>query len=389
MSKSFVDGRGSSFLGTLRGRYWNGRRLFDDARNQIARYGDRVRVDTGKSKLRQLIEIARLRAGRGRLSPEDYYFLQLYDDRKYDWSEKNRFVGYSFEKALRRRLKMEGWYVVANDKVIQALLLEKQGVATPALLAIYHPLRQVHDLPTLRRPQDVEAFLLGQGRNELALKPIYGAHGKSVHLIESVDREARSVRLTTGEYLSIVELLGRLQDPWREGFLIQELLRPHAEISAVSGGQLCCARIVVLVDNEGARPWRCVWRVPAANSMVDNYRSNEGNLTAPVDAVSGTVGRVIAGNGPETRIVTDHPRTGLRLEGFRLPDWDRAVQMCLRAARLFPSLYVQSWDIALTTQGPMMLEVNPVGGALPNQLAFQKAFLQPDMEAFLRKVGGL
>ncbi len=108
-----------------------------------------------------------------------------------------------------------------------------------------------------------------------------------------------------------------------------------------------------------------------------------------MDEASGIVGRVVSGHGTDTTVVSSDPRSGFPLQGFRLPDWDVAMQMCLRAARLFPGFHVQSWDIALTTRGPVILEVNPVGGAVGHQLAYQKGFLQPDMEVFLRRLGAI
>ena len=121
---------------------------------------------------------------------------------------------------------------------------------------------------------------------------------------------------------------------------------------------------------------------------MDNV-SQAGNLIAPVDSATGVVGQVIAGNGLSTHVVSKHPRSGVALEGTRLPQWDEALRCCLRAARLFPSFHVQSWDIALTTRGPVVLEVNPVGGALGHQLAYGRGFLQDDMRTFLERVGGL
>ena len=375
-------------LGKLRNRYWKGRRWAAGARSQLSQHGAQVRRTTGKGTLAQLLDMARLGIGGARLTPEEYYFLQLYDDSRYPWNEKRRFIGYWFERALRHKLKMDGWYVIANDKVVQSMLLDGQGIPTPRSFAVFHPTRQVARLTTLPTSRELAEFLLERASGGMVLKPIYGARGKSVFLIETIDQPTRMARLATGEALSIESLIDKLQDPWGEGFLLQELLKPHPDVAQVSGGQLCCARIIMLVDREGARPWRCVWRLPAPDSMVDNV-SQEGNLIATVDTASGAVRRVVLGHGPGMSEVIAHPRTGASLQGFHIPDWQTARELCIRAASLFPSFHIQAWDIALTTRGPVVLEVNPVGGAVGHQLAYQKGFLQPDMEAFLAKLGAL
>ncbi|MBN9282025.1 MAG: hypothetical protein J0H37_07220, partial [Hyphomicrobium denitrificans] len=46
------------------------------------------------------------------------------------------------------------------------------------------------------------------------------------------------------------------------------------------------------------------------------------------------------------------------LEGFRLPDWTLVTELALRAARTFLPLRTIGWDIALTPDGPVIVEGN-------------------------------
>jgi len=47
----------------------------------------------GKGVWSQLSEIWRLRFGRGKLDPKEYYYYRLYDDEAYSYKEKQQFLG--------------------------------------------------------------------------------------------------------------------------------------------------------------------------------------------------------------------------------------------------------------------------------------------------------
>ena len=41
-----------------------------------------------------------------------------------------------------------------------------------------------------------------------------------------------------------------------------------------------------------------------------------------------------------------------------LPDWDRAMAMCLSTATCFPGLRLQHWDVAFCREGQVLMELN-------------------------------
>jgi len=100
-----------------------------------------VRRETGKSALVQAAEIARLAFAGTRIAPSDYYLYRLYDDALHDWPSKRRFVGDRRRPHVNRKVIHAGWFALAEDKLASAALLEREGFATPAIRAVYHPAR--------------------------------------------------------------------------------------------------------------------------------------------------------------------------------------------------------------------------------------------------------
>src|SRR3546814_3086292 len=54
----------------------------------------------------------------------------------------------------------------------------------------------------------------------------------------------------------------------------------------------------------------------------------------------------------------DHPRTGQRITGLRLPDWALTLELAIRAARAFDVQTSLGWDIGFTDAGPVVVEGN-------------------------------
>ena len=53
-----------------------------------------------------------------------------------------------------------------------------------------------------------------------------------------------------------------------------------------------------------------------------------------------------------------HPVTGVQFDGFRIPCFREAVDMVLQAAKEETNILVIGWDIALSENGPLIIEGN-------------------------------
>ena len=113
-------------------------------------HGMRMALTTHRKSLwSQISEICRLRFGPGKLRPEEYYYYRLYDDEKYSYDEKRRFLGKMRWDQVYRQCNASSWWSIAHDKLIFYTLLRGQSLPMPATLALYHPLRRMRDVPAL------------------------------------------------------------------------------------------------------------------------------------------------------------------------------------------------------------------------------------------------
>jgi Sugar-transfer associated ATP-grasp len=91
--------------------------------------------------------------------------------------------------------------------------------------------------------------------------------------------------------------------------------------------------------------------------VVDNFHA--GGIAAQVDLDSGVVGRATdLGLQRDTQWFDDHPTTGARIAGRRIPMWQDVLDVARRAHRAFGDQIIVGWDVAVLEVGPQLIEGN-------------------------------
>jgi hypothetical protein len=105
----------------------------------------------------------------------------------------------------------------------------------------------------------------------------------------------------------------------------------------------------------------CELRIIVGASVVDNFRNGRsGNLIATLPNAGGRIGQVFGPSPGGARWILHerHPQTGVPFEGFDVPFWDEARRLVERAALAMLPLRTIGWDVALTDEGPVLIEGN-------------------------------
>lgn len=190
---------------------------------------------------------------------------------------------------------------------------------------------------------------------DLFVKPLTGRGGRGA---ERWDREALR-RWTNGDkLLGDRELVAELAARGRP-MIVQKRCRPHPSLEPLTSGALPTARALTILDEKG-RPElvAAVFRMSlGANCTVDNIHA--GGLACRVSLDEGVLG--LASNlGSDARLgwCSRHPTTDAQIEGTRLPYWDEARALALKAHAAFADRLLIGWDIGILKDGPIVLEGN-------------------------------
>lgn len=331
-----------------------------------------ARRASGKSYARQLWEIARLMAGPNKLSPWHYYRYRLWDP-TLSQAQKEEYIA---DNSL-------GWFLheVADpaalppmrDKLRAQATLEKAGFRTPKILAVYRP-DESSDGPTpLTSIAELTRFLRDPVHYPLFCKPVWGHKSGGAALLAAYDEASDALRKHDGELIGVSQFAASLEDYCREpsandgrrtpslGYVFQDVLTNRPDVAEMCGATLATVRVSLGIDDRGPHILGVTWKFPSPGEPADNL-SRPGNCWAGIDPSSGVILRVGRGDGCRMELFENHPYTGAPLRGKTLPSYAEVRDIALRGATLFPTARFQSWDVAICTGGPVVIEANYGGG---------------------------
>ena len=199
----------------------------------------------------------------------------------------------------------------------------------------------------------LKAFL--DGKNTVFVKPLEGSSGQGIEKYTAPDWTDMDA------FASKVRAVGK--------YVIEEGIVQHPRMAALNPGSVNTVRISTLIGDKKEGIVYAFLRI-GNGKIMDNVDC--GGMAARVDLDSGRLLTVAADKAGNT--FTKHPITGTEIIDFQLPCFEEAKAMCLEAMRMVPSMRYVAWDVALTEQGPTLIE----GNSFPSHAVPQFAAHYPD-----------
>lgn len=136
---------------------------------------------------------------------------------------------------------------------------------------------------------------------------------------------------------------------------IEDVIVNHPAIAKLYPNAVNSMRIITILDKQQVP--HCIYIVQKMGlngSIIDN-----NCLFTPVDMNTGKI-KFPAHSGDTTKgiIYEEHPNTHIKLQGYQIPYVKEAVEMCLKAAKVVPQVRYVGWDVAITPNGPAIIEGN-------------------------------
>lgn len=299
-------------------RRWVPRR----ARRMARRYG----LDEGWARE------ASERAARHVVDPLELAMFRIKSD-----EEAGRFLR-SFEWAeITKRINPAQWHkdCVLAHKIDFHLAAATRDLPLPKL----HAVSLDGDITVVEPTRDDSVFV----------KADTGRGGKAAFAL-SVPETARCSEAALRDYLASTGLLAK--GDW----IVQQRLAIHPDLAPLAMNALPTVRLITILDERGEPEIVVTYlRFPSSDAVVvDNFAA--GGLMGWIDPGSGVMGKAVI-----KRDLADHshhPANGAPIEGRQVPLWDETTALAIRAHRAFPNYAMIGWDVAITPDGPVIVEGN-------------------------------
>lgn len=168
-------------------------------------------------------------------------------------------------------------------------------------------------------------------------KPVEGQGGGNITLYENVTDAAAFRSEVTANGQSIVD-----------EFIVQ-----HPEMSSLYPDSVNTVRMITFLRPDGdVRLLAAVLRI-GNGDVIDNFASGGMFTMLDEDGVA-----LFPGVDKQSNVYREHPVTGTPIVGFRVPMYDRVWELTQQLARRTPEAPYVGWDLAITPDGPVVIEGN-------------------------------
>lgn len=336
---------------------------------------------SGRSVLQVLRDYRQLAKSETRINLVEYVRFGLYDIARHDQAERARFLSNDLHWPIVNVVNNRGWYSAAEDKALASTLLGAAGVPIPETVAVLDPSQRLyHGMgERISDANQLRAFLLARPGQQFFGKIVDGMVSFGAFRIEHADAEM--IHCAGQEPMSYDDFAE--QTLAKNAYVLQPVLQNHAALQPYASA-LATVRMVNLLTNDGLRVPMAAIKLPQGDNIADAFW-RPGNLACGIDVPTGRI-RTVARRGIEVEFLEDHPdRPGLM--GMELPFWKELLEINERAARSFAPVRYQSTDIAITADGPVVVEINAGGGFDLPQYSNGRGMLTPEVRAFFESCG--
>ncbi len=161
-------------------------------------------------------------------------------------------------------------------------------------------------------------------------------------------------KLFAGEQEIDIKELAKTHD-----YIIQPVIENHADIKMFNPTTLNTIRVVTCITPNGnIELWDLgMLRIGRTNGNVDNFA--KGGIGVGIDE-TGKLKKYGYSHDKQYfyQKMDRHPDSQLIFEGHIIPFYKKTIELVIKAHSLFPNIQTIGWDVAITPNGPLLLEGN-------------------------------
>lgn len=210
-----------------------------------------------------------------------------------------------------------------------------------------------------------------KGKKEIFCKPVDSCSGKGIY---------KSIPINDDTDIDELHKFMIDNDLFCEDTIVQ-----HEQMNKLNPTSINTIRITTVLKDGVVYPMYALVRIGTNNSKVDNISSGG------IYTVLSEDGKIVnpCWSDKTIRTYECHPTHGFNMIGFKIPYFNEAIELCKKAGLVQDHIRYIGWDIAITPNGPVIVEGNELPGYDMCQNYFvtnKDTGLLPKFESLIGKV---
>lgn len=287
------------------------------------------------------------------LTTDEYYEFEF---EKRDEEFRNSFLGLNEQRYYLDYLNPIKYYSLARNKYMAHKMLENTGVRKSKLYCYYQPEARYADCTENAHDLNSVLYILKQKNvQSCVIKTTESSHGDNVWVINAIEYRDNDAIMTRfdGETLLLSSVLGT------NALIFESVVKQTKQFATFNESSVNTVRFMTTLWPDGSARVIATWfKVGRKGKCVDNA-GNGGNVDAAIDVETGKIYNVFQFDGwRKSELVDKHPDSGSQLNGVVIENWQAIKEEVKKFQQAFPYCKAAGWDIAITDEGPVAIEVN-------------------------------
>lgn len=177
-----------------------------------------------------------------------------------------------------------------------------------------------------------------KNKKEIIVKPTNGTHGDGIAKIKPNKKTYQ-------------ELINK------NLVLVEEVLEQIPEMNKLNPSSVNTIRTLTFNENGKCTIIAAYLRI-GNNKVVDNF--NGGGMVVPINVDTATV--EYPALDKKGNLYPKHPTTDTSIIGFKIPQFEEIKKLVTEAGKVIPEVKFIGWDVALSINGPCIIEGNDFPG---------------------------
>ena len=287
------------------------------------------------------------------LSTDEYY---NYEFENRDETFRNSFLCLNEQRLYLDYLNPIRYYALARNKYLAHKMLENTGVRKSMLYCYYQPeARYIASDESASDIGGVLRILKAKNVQSCVIKTTESSHGDNVWVIKGIeykDGDAKMIRFD-GEEVMLSSVLEQ------DALIFESVVHQTKQFAAFNESSVNTVRFMTTLWPDGSAKIIATFiKIGRAGKCVDNAGGG-GNVDVCVDTETGEIKYAIQYDGwRNIKDIDKHPDSGNQLNGVIIENWVAIKSEVIKFQQAFPYCKAAGWDIAITDEGPVVIEVN-------------------------------
>lgn len=287
------------------------------------------------------------------LTTEEYYQFEF---EKRDEGFRKSFLGLNEQRYYLDYLNPVRYYTLARNKYMAHKMLEDTGVRKSQLYCYYQPeARYIVSNEKASDIKDVLRILKNKQVQSCVIKTTESSHGDNVWVISEINYLENDAVMTRfdGKEIMLSSVLGQ------DALIFESVVHQTRQFANFNESSVNTVRFMTTLYPDGsARVIATFIKIGRAGKCVDNAGGG-GNVDVCVDVETGEIKYAIQYDGwRNIKDIEKHPDSGNQLNGVVVENWQSIKEEVKKFQQAFPYCKAAGWDIAITEEGPVVIEVN-------------------------------